>query len=316
MRVGKTLPALRPLWMQRNLAWNILAYLELLATWPFYLFHTLAIFRLAFQAAAIALLILGALGVREEFRQRDIDRGVRIATLSAQLAQMRGLRDEHRLGAMKPIVEGLVRDRVPMNSFDLTGAILNDADLHNADFSATMLKKALLQRTNLRNGLLDSANICHSDLTRADISNASLFRTGLSYAILRRVNFSSADLSAAFLNETDLRHADFTGAKLVGADLRKAKLNNAVLKNADLTDANLSQAVLRNADLKGTILVGADLSSADFYGATGLTLRQLKLSCATPINSPHIPQFPNWTARPCPLKTVISVTRECYYNVD
>lgn len=123
MRVGKTRPVLRQHWMQRNKAWQILAYIERLAAWPFYLFHTFAIFRLAVQTATIALLILGALGVREEFRQLDIDRGVRIATLSAQLAQIRGLQDGQGLGAMKPIIEGLVRDRIPMNSIDLIGAI-------------------------------------------------------------------------------------------------------------------------------------------------------------------------------------------------
>ena len=220
------------------------------------------------------------------------------------------------LGAMKPIVEVLVRDGVPMSSFDLTGAILNEANLRKADFTTTMLKHALLLRTDLSDAVLDRANICNSDLRGANLSNATLFRTGLSYALLTRANLSSANLNAAYLNETNLQHADFNAAKLIGADFRKARLMEALLTDADLTDANLTGADLRKADLSGAVMNNADLTNADFRGAIGLTQSQLQTTCAAPTDPPQLPQLLTWKESRCPPKEVIAVTRDCFYHVD
>ena len=173
LRVGTTRPALRQEWVDRNTFWKALAYIERATAWIFFLFHSLAIFRFVVELAAMVLLIWGAIGVFEEFQQREIDRRVRVATLFAQIAQTHALPKDKGLRALKPGVEALAREGVPMHDFDLTGAYLENADLQEVDFTATLLKAALLKKANLRNAQLFRATSC----TRTFVLRISVMRT-------------------------------------------------------------------------------------------------------------------------------------------
>ena len=217
MRVGTTRPALRQEWESRNKYWKALAYIERAAAWIFFLFHSVAIFRFVVELAAMALLIWGAVGVYKEFQQREIDRRVRIATLFAQIAETHALPQGKGLRALKPGVEALAREDVPMRDFDLTGAYLENADLQEADFTATLLKAALLKKANLRDAQLFRANLMYADLRAANLRNAKLFRTDLRHSSLNYSNLSGADFTGALLNYADLTHADLSGADLSSA---------------------------------------------------------------------------------------------------
>ena len=185
--------------------------------WIFFLFHSVAIFRFVVELAAMVLLIWGAIGVFEEFQQREIDRRVRVATLFAQIAQTHALPKSKGLRALKPGVEALAREGVPMHDFDLTGAYLENADLQEVDFTATLLKAALLKKANLRNAQLFRANLMNSDLRSANLRNANFFRTDLRYSRLSYANLSGADFTGAFLENADLTHADLSSADLSSA---------------------------------------------------------------------------------------------------
>lgn len=84
---------------------------------------------------------------------------------------------------------------------------------------------------------------------RAELKNAILQQADLHDANLER-----ADLSGARLSVTDLMGANLTGADLRGADLWMSDLKDTVLEGADLRGANLSEVTnLTRAQLEAAI---------------------------------------------------------------
>lgn len=71
---------------------------------------------------------------------------------------------------------------------------------------------------------------------RAELKNAILQQ-----ADLHEANLENADLSGARLSVTDLMRANLTGADLRGADLWMSDMKDAILEGADLRGANLSE---------------------------------------------------------------------------
>ncbi|MCY4138257.1 MAG: pentapeptide repeat-containing protein [Rhodobacteraceae bacterium] len=212
MKVGTVRPELRPDWMKKNLAWKILAGLEYLAAWPFYAFHTLALFRLTIELGAIAALIFTVFGVYGEFQEREKDRAVRIATMFVQIAQTMALPEGKGLKAVKPSVELLAGEAVPMLGINLKGADLFSADLRGADFRGANLSGANLDHVNLSGANLGGANLggtisIHLNLSDADLSNADL-----SNAFLLNVNLGGADLIGADLSSAHITNVDFSEA--------------------------------------------------------------------------------------------------------
>ena len=82
-------------------------------------------------------------------------------------------------------------------------------------------------------------------MREANLSNADLTATYLDYANLRKANLSNADLSNANLEDADLYEADLSGAHLINAYLTGAYLHDANLNEADLTDTDLNGAIFQ-----------------------------------------------------------------------
>jgi uncharacterized protein YjbI with pentapeptide repeats len=84
---------------------------------------------------------------------------------------------------------------------------------------------------------------------RAELKNAILQQADLHDANLER-----ADLSGARLSVTDLMRTNLTGADLRGADLWMSDMKDAILEGTDLRGANLSEVTnLTRAQLSGAI---------------------------------------------------------------
>ena len=132
MKIGSVRPAYRADWRQGNMILRFLALCEYLAEWFFFLFNTVAIFRFAIEGAAAIAIIYGVVGVIGEFQQRGVDRGVRVATLFAQIAQTHALPNGKGLRALKCSVEALAREGVLMHDINLSGAVLLQAQLRGA----------------------------------------------------------------------------------------------------------------------------------------------------------------------------------------
>ena len=154
---------------------------------------------------------------------------------------------------------------------DLSGADLQDVDLHEAKLGGANLSGADLQGANLSEAELSGTNLSGADLQGADLREAELREANLSGADLQGASLSEAELSGANLSGADLqganlRQAKMSGANLQKANLRRASLGRADLKGADLRQTNLIEADLREADLRFAVLVGTDLTNADLTG--------------------------------------------------
>jgi hypothetical protein len=117
---------------------------------------------------------------------------------------------------------------------DLTGARLDGAILHDADFIGVDLSSASLARAQLDRAVL----------LRANLERARLHFTALADTVLRRANLHRAGLFGA-----DLRGADLGGATLAAADLRSATFSGTNLREADLTGAAIGRTIFANVDL-------------------------------------------------------------------
>jgi uncharacterized protein YjbI with pentapeptide repeats len=156
---------------------------------------------------------------------------------------------------------------------ELTGTYLVKAFLNNVQ-----MREANLERTDLSNASLKSADMQRIDGRRAIFFHTTLDGADLSFADLRGCNFESAKLRTAIINYTNLsganlRKVDLDGAELKETNLRAADLDRAKMKGANLTLTDLSGAILQKADLRTAILQltnlgNADLRDANLVGAT------------------------------------------------
>lgn len=152
-----------------------------------------------FEVAAVAIAIVVFV---VEFRiDRPRDRAVRIATLFAQIAQVHALENGEGLRALKPTVEALASERVPLLGLDLRHAKLEFAELNGGDFrnvyfGGAVLKYAKLRGANLRLAKLNGVNLGGAKLNGAVLASAYLESANLYKATLLNADLSGADLKA------------------------------------------------------------------------------------------------------------------------
>jgi uncharacterized protein YjbI with pentapeptide repeats len=132
-------------------------------------------------------------------------------------ADLRGMNLEGADGAHGEVLVG----RVVLAGVDLRQADLRDTKLRNIDFTGANLEDVRFDRSNVRWGLLENA----------DLSGA---------------NFSGANLQAADLKGADLNHVNFTQADLTGADLTGARCVTQTQLAAAIVDAQTKLPAFQN----------------------------------------------------------------------
>jgi uncharacterized protein YjbI with pentapeptide repeats len=175
---------------------------------------------------------------------------------------------------------------VSLRSRDLRGAVLIDATLPRADFTAADLRGAYFDGADLRaatfscapsrlertgQGLIEVAEV-DSDCTRlggARFIASSLQGANFQGAQAKGAGFDEANLRGAQLSAANLQGANFFGAHLEGAVLFEADLRGAILsvghwEGASLERANAEGAQFNGSHLEGASLAGARLQVADF----------------------------------------------------
>ena len=186
--------------------------LEYVFCWFYYLFGHVASFRFLLQFSAVMLFAMGVYGVTIDIEKRQIDRGVREATLFAMIARTHALPDGKGAGALKPSVEALARDGVALEEINLSGANLRGAKLAGANFRRADLSGAILVEADLRGAELLVANFSDAHLAGAIVTSANG-----AYS-----NFAGADLSNANFGDTELQGALFDGANIGGTRLSQS----------------------------------------------------------------------------------------------
>jgi uncharacterized protein YjbI with pentapeptide repeats len=161
-----------------------------------------------------------------------------------------------------------------MDSKDLTGA-----HLQNANLARTSCQKTNLMRAYLKEANLEGANLRGAYLNEADLEGANLRGANLEGAVLTGANLRETNIGGANLREVELSNTDLAGANLRKADLSGKNLFGINLSGANLREANLEGAVLTGANFKGANIVGANLKYVAIEGTdirTDLTRANLQ----------------------------------------
>jgi uncharacterized protein YjbI with pentapeptide repeats len=125
-----------------------------------------------------------------------------------------------------------------------------------------VLAQSCLSYLDLSGQILDMADLYHADLEGANLEQLRLYWANLEGTNLTEANLTGAGVTDAHLTYAHLMGANLTGAYLTDTNLSGANLTGANLTGANLTGANLTGANLTDAHLTGTNLTGANLEDA------------------------------------------------------
>jgi uncharacterized protein YjbI with pentapeptide repeats len=200
----------------------------------------------------------------------------------------RDLHMAHLNGAnLSPVYSCMQRGCLLQRASNLSGTILTDADLTNANFYAATLTDADFTDAEVR-----GATFRKDDSTGTGITPVQLYSTASYQAHdLSGISFERNDLTGGNFADQKLVSTSFSYATLTSADFRRANLAEATFayaslpganfQNANLTNANFAVAWLEDADFTGAEIRGAIFSKIDsHYTGTGITLTQLYSSAS------------------------------------
>ena len=285
-------------WQKKNLFLTSVAVvfyaLEYVTGWFYYLFGRVASFRFVLQLSAVMLFAMGVYGVTIDIEKRQIDRGVREATLFAMIARTHALPDGMGEKALKPSVEALARDGVAMEEIDLSGADLSGAILAGANF----------RRANLQNAIFVEVDLTGADLRGANLSGAVFIRADLTGADLCEANLAEADLAGAVFEQAYMEKVNLDGAELLVADFSNTRMHGAIVTSANgaysnFAGADLSDANFGDTELQGAVFDGANIGGTRFKQSYNLSGTQIDATCAPSDAPPVLPDHLEWTDKRC-----------------
>ena len=157
-------------------------------------------------------------------------------------------------------IEG-ASETVSLRARHLEGAVLINAKLRKADFTAAQLQGAQLDDSDLRGAKLECGT------GEPPQQCVQLQRASLKRARLQGASLDGAQLQGAMLRWARLQGVSLKGTQLQGAVLTWARLQGASLDAAHLQGAVLEDAFLQGASLDSTQLQGARLDHAQLWGA-------------------------------------------------
>jgi uncharacterized protein YjbI with pentapeptide repeats len=163
------------------------------------------------------------------------------------------------------------------------GAVLQQAQLWEANLQNAQFQGADLQLVQLQRAILEDAQLQGAFLINAQLQGVNLNNAQLQGAHLTVAHLQGATLGDAQLQCSQSQGAHFQGAFLAGAQLQGADLHNAQLQGADLHNAQLQGATLSHADLQGADLQNSTIGNADFTQAN-LTLSNLQSLSPLPLD--------------------------------
>ena len=186
-----------------------------------------------------------------------------VANLRKSPGFANGVRDLRKINLANQDLSG-----VNLSGLDLSRADLQGANLSHARLFKTILRGANLSRANLESSELTGADLSEANLEEANLVRAGLGMTVLKKALLFKTNLAFATLTKSNLEEADLRCANLESARIREANLEKADLTNAVLHRADISCCEVHKASFTDADLRDANLSGlTDFSTANWVGA-------------------------------------------------
>ncbi|AUT02351.1 hypothetical protein CLI64_19235 [Nostoc sp. CENA543] len=135
---------------------------------------------------------------------------------------------------------------VRLDSANLKGANLKQADLTGAILNSANLQGANLKQADLTGAILNSANLQGANLKRAKLIRASLVGTSLQNADLEAADLNEAQLSGSIPKHDPIfdeevficTHANLNGTNLKGTILKNAIFEPEPIKKRQITSGN------------------------------------------------------------------------------
>lgn len=161
------------------------------------------------------------------------------------------------------------------NCQDLSGYILDYADLSDVSGTAISFRDASLDKANLKNVKFEESDFSRASLVEANLENAQFKDIWFGQADLTQANFKEACLSF-----TNFENANMYMANLSGVEGVRVTLKKAFLKKANLTGIKLVNSFFDDANLNEASLEKATLNDCSIYGVSlwGTKANEIKLN--------------------------------------
>lgn len=143
-------------------------------------------------------------------------------------------------------------------------------DLSGADLTGAVLCDAMLMEANFAGATLDRADLYGAFAGGASFTGASLVGANLGKAVLAGCSFENVNARGTRFSKTNLLDATFDNADLSTAILDGATCQRTSFARADLTGVSLITAGFHQVDLRGAKLAKARFDRTVFDHATRL----------------------------------------------
>jgi uncharacterized protein YjbI with pentapeptide repeats len=221
-----------------------------------------------------ALSIAVTIGIIDLLNQRRLEERERRALVDQLYSHVPGFAAE----AVR-----LLKRRGWYRDWDVLRALQNGGDFELADLRGLRIPEDI-SGLRMRKEWLDlrRARLEKADLREAYLEGVDLYRARLGGADLRGAHLEGTNLWEVHLERADLRWAKLEGAYLVRAQLTEADLTEARLERAALRGAHLEEADLLETHLKGASLYFARLTGASFLIVDQLEAASTLQGCLLP----------------------------------
>lgn len=189
---------------------------------------------------------------------------------------------------MKKITQAQLNEVIKLHRMFLMGtsggirAVLKFHDLSDLDFS-----KANLANADLSGSILNGANLSLGDFNNTNFFSCDLYKTDMRGSNFTRADFRGTQILGANLSKADMKGVDFrqgfimnydtedadsgwsrTGETLFsGSNIRDTNMSNIMAQRTNFTNANLQGVILNDANLEGSNFTGTNLTDTDLSGS-------------------------------------------------
>ena len=179
--------------------------------------------------------------------------------------------------------------KMDLSGMNLSGGLLECANLTETVLDGANLENAVLARATLKGARFSGANLEGANLGDAtfddvQLMGARLHKAWFTKARIEKASFASAELHETMFLDATLGAVDFSGATFTNMafyklDLRGARFSRAVFKKAVFVECDLSGVDFSDATMEGTIWIKTR--------AEGVCLARAKMTqCAWPSEVP------------------------------
>ena len=170
--------------------------------------------------------------------------------------------------------KGIIMEQENNWILDLSGAILQWADLKGTNFARANFEFANLEGTKFDGADLSHARLWFATLRRASFHKAVLRGADLGMAEAEECRLPFADCAGATFSYANFSRGRFHCAVLTEADFTMSKLDNADFTSADMKRVKLEPETFEGVNFKSAILDGVVIHS---YGRTENKMRLVAL---------------------------------------